>query len=440
MNDKRGLSAIITTLLVVVLVLVAIGIVWGVVSGLLRSGAEDIELSAKCLNIDVRATIIDCNTNPACLIKLIRTGSNNEEIGGVKLVFFEGTVSSGVIDKKGNVPSLVGKSLVGDNPLDEPDLLEVTPYILSSSGKEKLCSTTSSNIVAGIAGGGEIGDPCGNGECISPETCNTCPDDCGVCGGGDNGGGAICGDESCNGDEICGDDNVAPACYADCGPCPGGDEEDCGNGYCDAGETYETCPDDCPVLSSCDGIWNPPEDVGIECDGGVGCTDCICDAGYVPADPLGPDCEVDLLTDCGDGTFDSEHEQCDDSDPSVPEDECIEPGEPNECTCPDGYDPDEIGGCIQRVALVTGTVDEVWPTDSVMYFASDSLPKDEGNDILYTTGYYVKFPGSVELDCVLIANYVIPFGSYTMSHIAFNYEVDIIVGDDYEIWGDFSCS
>ena len=84
--NKRGLSAVITTLLVILLVLVAVGIVWGVVRGLIRRGAEDIELSARCLNINVRATTINCNTNPECVVILTRTGSDNDEVGGVKLV------------------------------------------------------------------------------------------------------------------------------------------------------------------------------------------------------------------------------------------------------------------------------------------------------------------------------------------------------------------
>ena len=93
----------------------------------------------------------------------------------------------------------------------------------------------------------------------------------------------------------------------------------------------------------------------------------------------------------------------------------------------------------KRCVFFTGTVDEVWPIGSVMYFASNSLPTAQGTDITYSSWYYVKFPGSAEINCLLIANYVLPFGDYTWAHIAFNYEVEIVVGNTYEIWGDSTC-
>jgi hypothetical protein len=52
----------------------------------------------------------------------------------------------------------------------------------------------------------------------------------------------------------------------------------------------------------------------------------------------------------------------------------------------------------------------------------------------------VKFPGSAEPDCLLIANYVLPFGTYPSSHIAFNSEAMITDEDSYEIWGDSTCA
>lgn len=365
--NKRGLSAIITTMLVVLLVLVAIGIVWGVIRNIIRGGEEEIGVSAKCLHIDVRAIAVNCNNPEACVVTFERTGTDNDAIGGVKLIFFNETGNSGVIDKAGNIEKLAGKTITDlDSTLDAPDKLEVTVYLEDASGNEQLCDaqTTSTNIDVGV-GGGDV-EP--NGE------------------GPPNGGG----------EGICGD--------------------------------YEI---------------NTPNSEGLdeECEGGTGCTDCICDVGYDPASPLGLDCVRDPLMQCsGDiADWDPLHEECDGgADCIVPGGE--PPGQPNECTCPEGYDPDEAGGCIQRLALVAGTVDEVWPIDAVMYFASDSLPTEEGDDIKYSSGYYVKFPGSSEPDCLLIANYVLPFGTYTRSHIAFNSEANILVGDTYEIWGDSTCA
>ena len=51
--NKRGLSAIVTTLLVILLVLVAVGIVWGVVRNVIVGGAEEISLGKLTLNLEI---------------------------------------------------------------------------------------------------------------------------------------------------------------------------------------------------------------------------------------------------------------------------------------------------------------------------------------------------------------------------------------------------
>ena len=143
-QNKRGLSAIITTLLVVLLVLVAVGIVWGVVSGVLTGGAEDLEFSAKCLTVDVMATAVVC-TGGDCVVTLERTGTNTETIGGVKLVFKDSvnSESSSVFDEEGNIVAL-GTTTTGSlaSGLTAPDSVEVTAYFLDASGTEHLCGQT----------------------------------------------------------------------------------------------------------------------------------------------------------------------------------------------------------------------------------------------------------------------------------------------------------
>lgn len=68
---------------------------------------------------------------------------------------------------------------------------------------------------------------CGNGTCGDDETCNTCPDDCGVCPPPD----PVCGDATCNGDEQC------ETCEQDCGPC-----DDDGDGMVDLSVTCVGTP------------------------------------------------------------------------------------------------------------------------------------------------------------------------------------------------------
>ena len=193
--NKKGLSAIVTTLLVILLVLVAVGIVWGVVRNIIQEGAKGVGSGARCLNIDVEAISVSCTDN-VCGGTLERTGSDNDEIGGVKLVFYSDTGNSGVIPQEGNIEALVGKSFSNiDTSLSEPNRVDVTVYLVDDSGNEQLCSqTTSTNINVGSGGddGGDDGDEPpggGDGNCVSecglricgPDPDPDCEEPCGTC-------------------------------------------------------------------------------------------------------------------------------------------------------------------------------------------------------------------------------------------------------------------
>jgi formylglycine-generating enzyme required for sulfatase activity len=143
---------------------------------------------------------------------------------------------------------------------------------------------------------------CGNDVCDEDETCDLCPDDCGLC----------CGNHVCDG----GFGENCLTCPADCGEC-------CGDGVCDTGYAYgencDTCPEDCPctecghvcqsgvcTFTACDGRKCGTDVAGCGADCGTcavhhGCVDGVCV--YVPwcgdavCDP-GEDC-LSCPTDCG---------------------------------------------------------------------------------------------------------------------------------------------
>jgi flagellin-like protein len=49
--EKKGLSAVVTTLIIILLVLVAVGIIWVVVRNVVEEGGSTIDLSVKCLDV-----------------------------------------------------------------------------------------------------------------------------------------------------------------------------------------------------------------------------------------------------------------------------------------------------------------------------------------------------------------------------------------------------
>jgi len=141
MINKRGLSLIVTTLLIVVLVLVSIGIVWVVVRNIIEGGTEQIDYNTKCLEINIRATAVVNAGDTDYNITIMRT-AGGDEVAGVKLVFFNNdNEASDVIDINENIAPLATITRNIDGEIENANKVEVTPYFEDSSGNEKFCST-----------------------------------------------------------------------------------------------------------------------------------------------------------------------------------------------------------------------------------------------------------------------------------------------------------
>lgn len=146
--NKKGLSTIVVTLIIILISLVAVGIVWVVVRNIISGGVGGLEVNSKCLTISVEATKVNCTTvtnQKVCDVELKRTGTGTDEIAGVKLVFKNETngVSSSLISADGNIEPLVGKTVTGINTnITGVNKLETTVFFKDKSGKEQFCQQT----------------------------------------------------------------------------------------------------------------------------------------------------------------------------------------------------------------------------------------------------------------------------------------------------------
>ena len=148
-NDTRGLSAVITTLIIILLVLVAVGIVWVVVNNLLKGGAETIELTAKCTAVTLSATAVTCDdagVNWTCDVTYER-GSGGDAVDGMKIVLSNG-VTSFTEDITGDIGQLGPNTKTGiDTQIviadTEPNSVQLAAYFNDTSGNSQLCSPTS---------------------------------------------------------------------------------------------------------------------------------------------------------------------------------------------------------------------------------------------------------------------------------------------------------
>lgn len=143
--NKKGLSAVVVTLIMILLGIVVAGIIWVVVRNVAQGGTEEIGLGAKCLEVDVVATKAECTQAGSCNVTVERN-AGGDDLGGLKLIFNNASGEQNYVhDVSGNINPLettteeqIATGLVNVTSVD------VTPYFTSESGNEQLCSGSTS--------------------------------------------------------------------------------------------------------------------------------------------------------------------------------------------------------------------------------------------------------------------------------------------------------
>ena len=149
MENKRGLSAIVATLIIILLVLVAVGIIWVVVRNLIQEGAEQVDIGTKCMAVDIRAvSVVPVVGEAESYSVTLRRTAGGEVLGGIKIVLFNDTANSGVLNKFNETATLLGeldtRTEIVAAGITNANKLEYTVYFTDESGTEALCSQTNS--------------------------------------------------------------------------------------------------------------------------------------------------------------------------------------------------------------------------------------------------------------------------------------------------------
>lgn len=145
MKNRKGLSGIVTTLIIILLVLVAIGVIWTVVSKLLDNSTNKIEQAGKCLDIDIKATKVVETTNGVYNVTLKRSSTGDEGGVGATIVLYSADDNSEPLDfgSGAMLTPLQTDTQSVDAGITNATRIEVTPYFLNSeTNKKTLCSTT----------------------------------------------------------------------------------------------------------------------------------------------------------------------------------------------------------------------------------------------------------------------------------------------------------
>jgi len=226
---KRGLSAVVTTLIIILLTIVAIGIVWVVVKNILDKGSDEITLTGLTLDLEIVRAVVDGDT----LEVTVKRNPGEGNLVGINFVFSDGENSA--VARRDTTLAQLGMQTftftLSQLPIGDLTSISIAAIFETSSGKETfgdvIDTSTYGSSELGSGGGSDApGDDCVE-LCVPEQTCLTEGFDCGSF------------------EDDCGD-------LQDCGgECDGTDV--CTNNFC--------IPDDCVPLAPLDACTN----AGYEC-------------------------------------------------------------------------------------------------------------------------------------------------------------------------------
>lgn len=147
MKNNKGLSAVVTTLIIILLTIVAIMIIWGVVRGLLDKSSGTIDVSSKCMDIDVRATKVMNNSEAVAgtgnYSVTVTRSSGGDDIEGLEIVLSSDTDASDVFDSTEALAPLGVKTYsIAKAGLTNVTKARVAAYFTDSKGEKQRCPET----------------------------------------------------------------------------------------------------------------------------------------------------------------------------------------------------------------------------------------------------------------------------------------------------------
>jgi hypothetical protein len=144
MRNKRGLSGVVETLVIILIVFVALGIIWFVLRGLIGKSVDSSSDNVKCIDNRIEISNAGCSGS-VCNLSLYRS-AGKEIVAGIRIVFSGESSSSNYIKLiPGDIPFLTTKR-IPDIPTEISDIdkIEVAIIMTDDSGQNIDCPVTAS--------------------------------------------------------------------------------------------------------------------------------------------------------------------------------------------------------------------------------------------------------------------------------------------------------
>ena len=136
MRGKRGISAVIVTMIIIFLALVSTGIVWGVVKNIISSGSDQISLGSFTTDVEIQSVKVGEETVDVDVKRNVGGG----DVTRLKFVFSDGQ-DSGVIERTVSLEELEQEKFtffLSQLPITSLKTVSVSPVFISESGKETI--------------------------------------------------------------------------------------------------------------------------------------------------------------------------------------------------------------------------------------------------------------------------------------------------------------
>jgi hypothetical protein len=103
-KNRRGLSTVIVTLILILVSLVAVGVIWVVVRNVIQTGTEEVGLSQFSLNAKIMNVLVDNNSNNISLT--VKRNAGEGELIGISFVFSNSNADTEVITRNVSLKEL----------------------------------------------------------------------------------------------------------------------------------------------------------------------------------------------------------------------------------------------------------------------------------------------------------------------------------------------